>query len=199
MVLGVTAFGFGGGLISVSIPPRTEYGPAVAGRGAISGRFLVGLTGATESPPLVVGFWRVAVDGAAVLAEALDEPETARVVRGGEKCAMADPGLTGRFFAARAFFWAIMVSLSDGLGAPIVLRERPRPGRAAGSAFFGVLGLFGSLSSDFCVVGSKVAISLEITSVFNGYAMKQLEGQHTRLLSRAKCRRMSRTWPSSSP
>lgn len=57
MVLVVTAFGLaGGGLISVSIPPRTEYGPAVAGRGAISGRFLVGRTGATESPPLVVGF-----------------------------------------------------------------------------------------------------------------------------------------------
>lgn len=57
MVLVVTAFGLaGGGLISVSVPPRTEYGPAVAGRGAISGRFLVGRTGATESPPLVVGF-----------------------------------------------------------------------------------------------------------------------------------------------
>ena len=143
----------------MSIPPRTEYGPAVAGRGAISGRFLVGLTGATESPPLVVGFWRVEVDGAAVLAEAVDEPETARDIRGGEKCAMADPGLTGRFFVARAFFWAIMVSLSDGL-APIVLRERPRPGRTTGSTFFGALGLFGSLSSAFCVVGSKVSMRL---------------------------------------
>ena len=90
------------------------------------------------------------MDGAAVLADAVDDPETARVVRGGEKCAIADPGLMGRFFAARAFFWAIMVSLSDGLAAPpIVLRERPRPGRTAGSAFFGVLGLFGSLSSAF--------------------------------------------------
>lgn len=106
------------------------------------------------------------MDGAEVLVEAVDEPETARVVRGGEKCAMADPGLTGRFFVAMAFFCAIMVSRSDGL-APIVLRERPRPGRAADSAFFGVLGLFGSLSSAFCVVGSKVSIRLEFTSVFN--------------------------------
>lgn len=97
MVLGVTAFGLGGGLISVSRPPRTEYGPAVAGRGAICGRFFVGLTGATESPPLVVGFCRVAEDAAAVFAEVLPEPETARVGRGGEKCAMADPGLTGSF------------------------------------------------------------------------------------------------------
>lgn len=31
--------------------PRTEYGPAVAGRAAISGRLLVGRIGATESPP----------------------------------------------------------------------------------------------------------------------------------------------------
>lgn len=198
MVLGVTAFGLaGGGLISVSIPPRTEYGPAVAGRGAISGRFLVGRTGATESPPLVVGFCRVAVDGAAVLAAAVEEPETARDVRGGEKCAMADPGLTGRFFVAMAFFWAIMVSLSDGL-APIVLRERPRPGRAAGSAFFGVLGLFGSFSSAFCVVGSKVSMRLECRSVFNCCAINPKE-QHTPLPLRAKCRKTSRTWTSSFP
>lgn len=173
MVLVVTAFGLaGGGLISVSVPPRTEYGPAVAGRGAISGRFLVGLTGAPESPPLVIGFWRVAVDGAAVLAEAVEAPETARVVRGGEKWAMADPGLTGRFFVAKAFFWAIMVSLSDGLApTPIVLREKPSPGRATGSAFFGVLGLFGSFSSAFCAVGSKVSIRLESKSVCNGCAI----------------------------
>lgn len=83
---------------------------------------------------------------------------------------MADPGLTGRFFVARAFFWANMVSLSDGLAAPIVLRERPRPGRAAGSALFGVLGLFGSFSSAFCIVGSRVSMRLECTSVFNGFA-----------------------------
>jgi hypothetical protein len=135
-----------------------------------------------------------------VLAEAVADPETARVVRGGEKCAIADPGLTGRFFAARAFFWAIMVSLSDGLAAPpIVLRERPRPGRAAGSAFFGVLGLFGSFSRAFCVVGSNAAISLRTTLVFNNIATGRREQQLTLLPLQAKCRKMSRTWPSSFP
>lgn len=110
---------------------------------------------------------------------------------------MADPGLTGRFFVAMAFFCAIMVSLSDGL-APIVLRERPRPGRAAGSAFLVVLGLFGSLSSAFCVVGSRVSIILEFTSVFDSSWINPKE-QHTPLPLWAKYHRTSRTWPSSFP
>lgn len=132
-----------------------------------------------------------------MLAEAVDEPETARDVRGGEKWAMADPGLAGRFLVAMAFFCAIMVSRSDGL-APIVLRERPRPGRAAGSALFGVLGLFGSRSSAFCTVGSKVSIRLEITSVFSSWAIS-VEEQRTLLPLWAKCHKMSRTWTSSFP
>lgn len=51
---------------------RTEYGPAVAGRGASSGRDagrnLVGRMGATERPPwetFVVGSGRVPLTGAA--------------------------------------------------------------------------------------------------------------------------------------
>lgn len=73
---------------------------------------------------------------------------------------MADPGLTGRFLDARAFFCASIVSFSDGL-VPIVLRENPKPGRAAGSGLFGVLGLFGSFSSSFCAVASRLSISLK--------------------------------------
>jgi hypothetical protein len=58
-VLGVTAVldltVLGGLLVSVEGWPRTEYGPAVAGRGAISGRLLPGLTGAPDKPAVAPG------------------------------------------------------------------------------------------------------------------------------------------------
>lgn len=106
MVLGVTAFRTCGGLASIgSVPLRTSYGPAVFGRGGISGRFLTGLTGAPDKPP---AFGRVVVDDAAV--EVLDTLDSARFDRGGE-ISIADPGL-GRdvsmaepgLFAMEAFF-----------------------------------------------------------------------------------------------
>lgn len=62
---------------------------------------------------------------------------------------MADPGRTGRFFAAAkdAFFWASIVSRRLGLLEVIVLLDKPA--RAGGSVFLGELGLWGSLFRSF--------------------------------------------------
>ena len=68
---------------------------------------------------------------------------------------MADSGRAGRFLVAwAAFFCANIVSLNEGL-PPMVLFDSPKPGRAAGSAFFGEFGLFGSFCSSFCAVASS--------------------------------------------
>lgn len=50
-----------------------------------------------------------------------------------------------------------MVSLSDGFGGPVVLLEKPIPGRAAtaASGFLGELGLSGAFSSSLCCVASR--------------------------------------------
>jgi hypothetical protein len=123
-----------------------EYGPAVAGRGAISGRRLTGLIGATDIPPCdkFDGSARGRVAGAVAVDELdiVDEPDTDRT---GDIEAIADPGRAGRVLLARAFFCANMASLSDGFElAPIVLFDSPKPGRGAGSAFLGEFGLLGS-------------------------------------------------------
>lgn len=147
IVLGVTGLRTCGGLESIDCSPlRLSYGPAVLGRGGISGRFLApGLTGAPERPP---AFGRVTVDGAV---EAFDTPETVRVGRGGD-ISMADPGRVGRdgsmaepgLAAMAAFLAAAIVSLMEGLDVPIVLRENPMPGRTEGSVRLGAFGLDGS-------------------------------------------------------
>lgn len=162
MVLGVTGLRTCGGLESIDCSPlRLSYGPAVLGRGGMSGRFLApGRTGAPDSPP---AFGRVAVDGAV---EAFDVPDTVRVGRGGE-ISMADPG-RGRdgsiaepgLAAMAAFLAANIVSRIEGLLVPIVLRENPIPGRTAGSVRLGAFGLCGSFWSSFCAVASNVSIIL---------------------------------------
>lgn len=162
MVLGVTAFLTCGGLPSLgSSPPRVSYGPAVLGRGGIAGR-LTGLTGAPDKPPAL---GRVAVDGAVVDPDAFETPDAVRIARGGEN-SIADPGLgrdvsmaePGLETAAR---WALMVSLIEGGLVPIVLRESPKPGRAATSDGPGPFGLFGSFSNSFRAVASRLSMILD--------------------------------------
>ncbi len=83
-------------------------------------------------------------------AEAVEDVET---VLTGENVDMAEPGLAGRFLVAAmaAFFWANIVSLKEGFGGPLVLFEKPIPGRGAiASAFFGELGLSGAFSNSLC-------------------------------------------------
>jgi hypothetical protein len=66
---------------------------------------------------------------------------------------MAEPGRAGMFLLAiAAFFCASIVSLNDGFGGPVVLLEKPKPGRTptTGSAFFGELGLSGAFSRSRC-------------------------------------------------
>lgn len=90
--------------------------------------------------------------------DVVDEDETVRM---GENEDMAEPGLAGRVLlaakAAFAFFCASIVSLSEGFGGPVVLLEKPKPGRtAAGSGFLGELGLSGEFSRSLCWVASRV-------------------------------------------
>ena len=133
-----------------------------SGRGA--GRNFVGLIGATERPPwaTVVDSGRGRTGPTSVVvddADALDDVETVRI---GEKLDMAEPGRAGTFLLANtAFFCAIIVSLKEGFGGPVVLLENPKPGRAAAvSAFLGELGLSGAFSSNLAWVASNVAIIL---------------------------------------
>ncbi len=131
---------------------RTEYGPAVAGRAAISGRLLAGRMGATDMPPcdFIADSGRTRVPGCDE--EAADVVGAVRI---GDSVAIADPGLAGRFLVAKAFFCAITVSRNEGLELPMVLLERPKPGRATGSDFFGTFGLPRSFWSSFCAVVSR--------------------------------------------
>lgn len=81
----------------------------------------------------------------------------------GENDDIADPGRAGRFFVAiAAFFCASIVSLSDGFGGPVVLFEKPNPGRtpATTSGFLGEFGLSGAFSNNLCCVVSKPAMIL---------------------------------------
>lgn len=66
---------------------------------------------------------------------------------------MAEPGLD------IAALWALIASLIEGL-VPIVLREKPRPGRTAVSVGPGDLGLLGSLSNNFLAVASRLSMIL---------------------------------------
>ena len=131
---------------------RTEYGPAVAGLAATSGLRLAGRIGAVEIPPwddaAVSGRVRVADFVALEVVVLFDAEECART---GSTAAIAEPGLEGGFLVARAFFWAIIVSLSEGFELVIVLFDRPKPGRAgaAASGFLGELGFAGSFCSSF--------------------------------------------------
>lgn len=117
--------------------------------------------GATEIPPwddVVSGRVRVAGFGAVVdVVDACDDPEFDRT---GEIVAIADPGLGGRFLELIAFFWANIASLSEGFELVIVLLDRPKPGRGAGSDFLGELGFAGSFCSNFCAVESRLSIIL---------------------------------------
>lgn len=114
----------------------------------------------------MVGSGRGPLTGASEVVEVL-EVET---VRTGEKLDIADPGRACRFLLAIAalFFWAsIIVSFREGFGGPVVLFEKPKPGRAAtGSAFLGEWGLSGAFRKSFCWVASRVSIILEILSGF---------------------------------
>lgn len=109
IVLGVIAFDFTSpGLDRSDEGPSwflPEYGPAVAGLGAISGRRLVGRMGATDIPPCArfVGSARERVAGAVELdvLDAVEEPDTERI---GVTVAIADPGRVGIARVAKAFF-----------------------------------------------------------------------------------------------
>lgn len=87
-----------------------------------------------------------------------DEAEDA--VLTGEKCAMADPGLAGRFFEAKARFCANMASLRDGLEAVMVLLERPMPGRAPPAAGLGELVFPELFCNSFLAVASRSSMIL---------------------------------------
>lgn len=151
----VLDLGFSEGLLtSVDGPPcdLDEYGPAVAGLAASSGRRFVGRMGATDIPPdftasVDSGRWRslIGLEGS----EAPEAPLEPFLT--GEKADMADPGRAGRFLVARfALFCAITVSLREGFPGPIVLFESPIPGRVVGAAaFLGEFGLFGSFWRSF--------------------------------------------------
>lgn len=156
MVRGVTAAFLTCGGLARPDSVRTSYGPAVLGRGGIFGLVRVlGLTGAPDKPPIFVRVVVVVVVGRALELEALETADPSLATRGGEN-SIAEPGLgrdgsmaePGLDIAARC---ALMASLMDGLAPPIVLREKPMPGRAVpvASVRLGVFGLFGSFSSSF--------------------------------------------------
>ena len=117
---------------------------------------------------MVVGSGRGPLTGASEEVEALEEDETVRI---GEKLDIADPGLACRFLlviAAFVFWASIIVSFKEGFGGPVVLFEKPIPGRATtGSAFLGgEWGLSGAFRKSFCWVASRVSMILEILSGF---------------------------------
>jgi hypothetical protein len=117
--------------------------------------------GATERPPCatVVDSGRGLTGPTSEEVDDNDALEDVETVRMGEKVDIAEPGRAGIFLLAiAAFFWAIIVSLNEGFGGPVVLLENPKPGRAATvSAFFGEFGLSGAFSSSLAWVVSKLA------------------------------------------
>lgn len=126
----------------------------------------MGRIGATERPP-----WATVVDSGRGLTGPISEDvddsdafEDVETVRTGEKEDIAEPGRAGTFLLAiAAFFWAIIVSLNEGFGGPVVLLENPKPGRAVTvSAFLGEFGLSGAFSKSLACVASKVAMILKL-------------------------------------
>lgn len=110
-------------------------------------------------------------------------------VRCGDIVAIAEPGRTGRFFTARAFFCANIASLSEGFDeVVIVLFEKPIPGRAAtgSAALLDALGLLGSFCRSFCAVESKFSIILQTKLARCLDSQNGGQGQLTLLLSQAK-------------
>jgi hypothetical protein len=112
----------------------------------------------------VVDSGRILTGAASDEADIVEAAEDVETFRMGEKDDIAEPGLGGKVcFANTAFFWAIIVSLKEGFGGPVVLLENPRPGRAAAaSVFLGEFGLSGDMSSNLCWVVSSVAIILKL-------------------------------------
>jgi hypothetical protein len=140
----------------------------VAGLAASSGRRnFVGRIGATERPPwatVVEGSGRARTGATSEICDVFEAVEEDETVRIGENVDIAEPGRAGRFLLAiAAFFCASIVSLREGFGGPVVLFEKPRPGRTATvSAFLGEFGLSGAFSKSLCCVESSVAIILTI-------------------------------------
>ena len=151
------------GLSSTDGASRIEYGPAVAGRAAISGLLRAGRIGATDIPLDLTEM--VPASGRTLLPVGFAAPlgfssAGSDTLRTGETLAMAEPGLAGSFLASSvAFFCAIICSRKLDLLRLMVLLDRPRPGRAA-SSFLGELGLLGSLFRSFWAVESRSSLML---------------------------------------
>ena len=75
----------------------------------------------------------------------------------GEKCDMAEPGRVVPALVVMARFCASIASRTLGFEVPIVLFDKPRPGRAPPSGFLGDLGLLGS----FWMGASMRSLTLE--------------------------------------
>lgn len=143
----------------------TEYGPAVAGLAASSGLLdLLGRMGATERPPRDAVGSRCGRVGA--VSEDVGLPDAAGADLVGENVDIAEPGRVGMLLLAIcAFFCAIIVSLKEGRGGPVVLLENPRPGRElTAAAFFGAFGFSEEFSSNLFWVGSRSSAILKVVS-----------------------------------
>ena len=91
-----------------------------------------------------------------------EDEEDVDTLRTGENVDMAEPGRAGKFLLAiAAFFCANIVSRREGFGGPVVLFEKPKPGRTVVvSGFLGELGLSGAFSNNRCCVPSKFVMIL---------------------------------------
>lgn len=118
-------------------------------------------------------FWRTG--GLAVVVEVTAADEAEDAVPTGEKCAMADPGLAGRFFEAKARFCANMASLKEGLEAVMVLLERPMPGRAPPAAGLGELVFPELFCRSFLAVASRSSIILREQSAESNQSNSPLD------------------------
>jgi hypothetical protein len=101
MVLDVVDLDLVSGGLASTLWFLPEYGPAVAGRGAISGRFRPGLMGAAEIPP-----WTLLELSALVrvVCGPVDEVVELDAFLTGDMAAIADPGRAGSVLAAKALF-----------------------------------------------------------------------------------------------
>ena len=125
----------------------------MAGRAAISGLLLPGLIGAPDIPPAEPSMADSGlVRTGAVAAGACEEPDP---VPADEKCDIAEPGRAGTVLVAIARRWAIIASRTLGFDVPMVLFDKPKPGRAPPSGFLGDLGLLGSFCSSLAAVASS--------------------------------------------